>query len=246
MAKFRTFYTNLFVALGESFWILFAFIVTSLGFSYLVQSSAMLESFFATTQGQLWAGAAIYVVSAAVVLFPVWKRHGKAVIARTLGVDKRPTDVIWWLPFVTWLAYMVATIIVALFAKALLPWVDQTQEQDVGFADLTFAYEYVFAFIALVVLPPIAEELLFRGYLFGRLRGRLGFWMTTLLVSVLFGLVHGQWNVGIDTAVLSIFLCILREKTGTVWASMAVHAIKNGIAYFFLFIAPLLGYNLIQ
>ena len=92
-----------------------------------------------------------------------------------------------------------------------------------------------------MVLPPIAEELLFRGYLFGRLREQFGFWFTTLIVSIAFGFVHFQWNVGIDTAVLSVFLCYLRERTGSIWASMILHAIKNGFAYFLLFIAPLIG-----
>jgi membrane protease YdiL (CAAX protease family) len=100
------------------------------------------------------------------------------------------------------------------------------------------------AFIALVILPPVAEELLFRGYLFGHLRTTMGFWTTSLVVSAAFGFIHGQWNVGIDTFILSLFLCYLRETTGSLWASMLLHGIKNGVAYFFLFIAPMIGINL--
>ena len=126
-----------------------------------------------------------------------------------------------------------------------LPWIDLEQSQDVGFAGISQPYEYVLAFIALVILPPIAEEVLFRGYLFGRLRSRMRLVLSALIVSVAFGFVHGQWNVGIDTFVLSLFLCYLREATGSLWAPIVLHAIKNGLAYALLFIAPLLGYQLL-
>ena len=128
---------------------------------------------------------------------------------------------------------------------SLIPGFDSEQAQKVGFDGVTTTAEYVMAFIGLVVLPPIFEELLFRGYLFGRLRKYVPFWLAAIVTSIAFGFVHGQWNVGVDTFVLSIFLCYLREHTGSLWASMLLHGIKNGLAYFFLFIAPLLGFNLV-
>ena len=146
---------------------------------------------------------------------------------------------------VMWVLYMSTTIIVGIIAKLVLPWLDVDQEQQVGFQDISQPLEYVAAFIALVILPPVAEELLFRGYLFGRIRERAGFWLTTAVVSIVFGLVHLQWNVGIDVAVLSVFLCYLRERTGSVWSSIALHAVKNSVAYFFLFIGPLIGIQLL-
>jgi membrane protease YdiL (CAAX protease family) len=141
--------------------------------------------------------------------------------------------------------YMVATSLAAVAARFLLPWIDQNQTQDVGFADINTAWEYVAAFFGLVVLPPVAEELIFRGYLLGRLREKFSAWPAAIVVSAVFGFVHGQWNVGLDVFVLSLFLCYLRERTGSVWAGMALHGLKNGIAYFFLFIGPLIGINLV-
>jgi membrane protease YdiL (CAAX protease family) len=40
----------------------------------------------------------------------------------------------------------------------------------------------------------------------------------------------------IDTFTLSLILVYLREKTGGLWSSMGLHAIKNGIAFVSLFI----------
>jgi len=245
-AKLRRFFGGVITLLGESSWVLFCFfVVAAVVFGLTLYYVPVLETFFDTTLGQLLAGGLIYALVVLVVVLPVWVLRGHRYVRTVLGIDKYPTRSIWWLPFLLWAAYMGATIIAAIVAN-LLPWVDAEQEQNVGFQDLAQPIEYVIAFLALVVLPPIAEELLFRGYLFGRLRERFGFWLTTIVVSIVFGVVHMQWNVGIDVAVLSVFLCYLRERTGSLWASMALHAIKNGLAYFLLFIAPLLGWQLVQ
>jgi membrane protease YdiL (CAAX protease family) len=61
-------------------------------------------------------------------------------------------------------------------------------------------------------------------------------WLTTLVVSVLFGIAHGQWNVGIDVFALSVSMCVLRELTGSIWAGALVHIIKNLIAFIGVFV----------
>ena len=68
----------------------------------------------------------------------------------------------------------------------------------------------------------------------------------TLVTSVIFGALHtltGKdgllWIAAIDTFALSLVLCYLREKTGNLYASMGVHAIKNGIAFLALFVLHL-------
>lgn len=221
------------------------FVVAALTFGVLAKYLPELGALSETTVGQLLFGGLIYAAVLLLVVLPVWLMKGRGYVTRLLGVDKRPTRSIWWVPFLVWVVYMAATIIAAV-AASYLPWVDGQQAQDVGFDDLTQPIQYLVAFVALVIIPPIAEELLFRGYLFGRLRERFGFWFTTIVVSIVFGIVHMQWNVGIDVAVLSVFLCYLRERTGTIWASIVLHTIKNGLAYFLLFIAPLIDWRLIQ
>lgn len=240
-ASIRRFVGACAVLIGEPSWVLFSFFfVAGLVFAKLVDAIPGLTDLFATTIGQLVANGLVYALVVILVIIPIWIKRDSTYVKRILGIDRRPTRSIVWLPFLLWAAYMGATIIAA-YITQFFPWIDGTQEQGVGFENLSQPIEYVAAFVALVVLPPIAEELLFRGYLFGRLRERFGFWLTTFVVSVLFGLVHLQWNVGIDVAVLSVFLCYLRERTGSVWAGMVLHAIKNGLAYFILFIYPLLG-----
>jgi membrane protease YdiL (CAAX protease family) len=114
------------------------------------------------------------------------------------------------------------------------------QAQETGFQRLTQYYEYALAFVTLIIVAPLAEEILFRGFLYGKLRKRMPLWVAMLITSALFGLIHGQWNVGLDVFALSIVLCSLREITGSIWAGILLHMIKNSIAFFIIFIAPML------
>jgi membrane protease YdiL (CAAX protease family) len=54
-----------------------------------------------------------------------------------------------------------------------------------------------------------------------------------------FGAVHGQWNVAIDVFSLSLIMCGLREITGNIWAGALLHMLKNGLAFYILFINPM-------
>lgn len=232
--------------IGESSWVLFSFFaVVALAFGLLLYLLPSVEPFLGSTVGQLLSGGVLYTLVLLVVITPIWLMRDTAYVARILAVTKLPSRAIWWLPVLFWFIYMSLSIVVSVGAT-FIPWIDGNQPQDTGFTNLEHVYEYVLAFVALVILPPVAEELLFRGYLFGRLREYSGFATTTIAVSIIFGIVHMQWNVGIDVAILSVFLCYLREKTGTIWASMVLHSLKNAVAYFLLFIAPLLGWQLVQ
>jgi membrane protease YdiL (CAAX protease family) len=118
------------------------------------------------------------------------------------------------------------------------------QVQDTGFNQLTEGYQYILAFLTLVVIAPVAEETLFRGFLFGKLRRYVPLWVAILVTSALFGFLHAEWSVGIDTFALSIILCLLRVYSKSLWAPILLHMIKNGLAYYILFINPLLLHTL--
>lgn len=234
------------VIVGEPVWVVLCLFGLSLGLVRVVMSLLpALSAASETTTGQLVANASIYMLAAALVLIPLLIRKVSwPNITQLLGVSERPklAHLAWTLP--AYVIYFLTAVLVSLVA-ANIPGFDSDQAQNVGFDDVTTIAGYVMAFVGLVILPPIFEEVLFRGYLLGRLRKYTGFWFSTIVTSLAFGLVHLQWNVGIDTFVLSIFLCFLREHTKSLWAPILLHAIKNGLAYLFIFIAPLLGFNLL-
>jgi membrane protease YdiL (CAAX protease family) len=94
----------------------------------------------------------------------------------------------------------------------------------------------IMGFFAVAIVAPIIEEIIFRGWLYGKIRSRLNMIASILIVSLLFGLIHRQWNLGLNTFVTSIVLCGLREMTGTIYSGIIVHMIKNGIAFYLVYV----------
>ncbi|MGB3024104.1 MAG: type II CAAX endopeptidase family protein [Candidatus Saccharimonadales bacterium] len=137
-----------------------------------------------------------------------------------------------------WAGYFMAIALVANVVMWLLPQFNSDQIQEIGFNTGGDVTEKISAFVVVVIAAPIVEEIVFRGYLQGSLRRFMPWWLGGVITSVAFGVVHGQWNVGIDVFILSMVACYLRERTGAIWAGIGLHMIKNSIAYYILFWAP--------
>ena len=85
--------------------------------------------------------------------------------------------------------------------------------------------------VSAVIGAPIAEELFFRGFFYRALRSRLALWPAVLVSSAVFGLMH--W-VGGDPfasaaprAIFGVVVCLLLERTGSLYPGMAMHATLN-------------------
>lgn len=174
----------------------------------------------------------------------VWyvRRH-KGTLAQ-LGLT-RPRLPHLWMALAGFGIYFVSYIVIAVVTSALVPSLDVEQKQDIGFDNATSQLELLLTFLSLVVLPPLAEEIVFRGFMFAGLRRAWPFVTATFLTSLFFAAGHLLggfsdepllWIAALDTFVLSLVLCTLREKTGSLWPSIYVHAIKNGLAFSVLFL----------
>lgn len=138
------------------------------------------------------------------------------------------------------LPYILGSLLLLSVVQQLIPGFNVDEVQEIGFdTSIVDRFSRVMAFVALVIVAPVCEEILFRGYLYGKIR-RYGVALAAIVTSVVFALLHGQWNVAIDVFALSLVLCYLREFTGSIWAGIVLHMVKNSIAYYFLFIAPLM------
>ncbi len=140
--------------------------------------------------------------------------------------------------------YIVMFAIITVISKMVAPSLNLEQEQQIGFEANKGIVNLLLAGVSLVILPPIVEEILCRGYLYTGLKSRMKFIPATIITSLVFATAHLQfgsdapllWVAAIDTFVLSLVLVYLREKTGRLAAPMFLHAYKNLVAFSILFI----------
>lgn len=167
------------------------------------------------------------------------KAKRRAVQMNVTGMTRLPnaTDL---LPFLTGVVgYYIIVLTLTIFASLILPESIISQQQNVGFATTGNVWWQIgIIMLVLVALTPVLEELIFRGFLLGKLERVAQFWPAALVVSLLFALAHGQVNVGITTFILSMINCLLRRYTGSIWAGVGVHMVVNLVATLLVFIWP--------
>lgn len=172
------------------------------------------------------------------ILLPTAINKNEITTRQELGLSSLPTWKDILMAPAGLVIYFILSSVLIMIASQIIPGFDVNQVQNTGFNNTHQSSELILAFITLVIVAPVAEETLFRGYLYSKLRKYAPVWVAVLVTSLFFGALHGAWNVGVDTFALSIVLCSLREATGSLWASILLHMMKNGIAFYVLFIAP--------
>jgi len=176
----------------------------------------------------------VYVAMTLIIGIVVWYRYRKLSFEQ-IGLPRLPEWSDIGLSLAGVIVYMLAST-VALTLASNIPGFSPDQAQDLGLGRL-FGSDLVLGFVVLVVLTPLFEEVIFRGFLYGRLRNlQFPWWVSSLVVSILFGLAHMQWNVGVDVFFLSMVACMLREMTDSIWAGVLLHMVKNFLAFLVTFV----------
>lgn len=156
-----------------------------------------------------------------------------------IGLGRRPKSDDIVKAAIGYAIFLAVSFLLTLLMNSLLSGVNIDQNQNLGFSQLHGAGDGLLAFIALVILPPLGEEPLVRGYLYSGLRKHWRVISSVLATSIFFGLAHLEignggplvWGAAIDTFFLSVILCFLREKTGALYAGILVHMLNNVLAF---------------
>jgi membrane protease YdiL (CAAX protease family) len=88
-----------------------------------------------------------------------------------------------------------------------------------------------------VIIAPLAEEFIFRGYIYGVLRRNLGIVPGVLLTSLLFASIHLSLSALPALFLFGICLTLAYERTGSLWVPMLMHAGFNLLNFAALFAA---------
>ncbi len=230
-------------ALGLTVWVVFSLFVGQALAAIIVFSlpQASNDSVVATILAALG-----YILALALALCVPALATRKFASKETLGIGRLPLVSDIGLGTLAVLPYYITSGIILWFGMEVLKVVDPNVGQQIPFQNLTLQIEFIVAFITLVVMAPFAEELLFRGYFLGRMKEKTGKWVAVFVTALVFGLMHLlsftdtglvlQWSAAADTFAMGLVAGLLRVFTGSIWAGVVLHAIKNGIAFYFLFI----------
>ena len=109
---------------------------------------------------------------------------------------------------------------------------DDQLPKELGADDSTLALVAVAILVA--VVAPVAEEFFFRGYFYRSLRNWRGIWPAAVGTGIVFGAIHGSSADPAFLLPLAFFgfaLCLLYEKTGSLYPCIALHCANNSVAF---------------
>jgi membrane protease YdiL (CAAX protease family) len=136
-----------------------------------------------------------------------------------------------------WRAVGWSALGIVAFYAVLLTWSaifgspKQNTAEEVGANESQLAL--IAAGVLFVVFAPVAEEFFFRGFFYGSLRSKLPTVWAVLINGTVFGVIHATTGVSAVPPLifLGIVLCLVREKTGSLYPCIAIHALNNSLAY---------------
>jgi membrane protease YdiL (CAAX protease family) len=136
--------------------------------------------------------------------------------------------------------YATAYALVALYSLALtllgLDFLEPSQQIPDAFYDHAWLLAVIGA--SVVITAPIAEEVLFRGFIFGGLRRGLAFVPAALLSGFLFSLGHTDPGLVIPFTLVGMVLAYTYERSGSLYTSIGVHFIFNAVSFVALVLVP--------
>ena len=172
-------------------------------------------------------GIAVILGAPVVILFAglfIKLRHGPALV-NYLGLN-------WprWRAVILWSLGMAAVLI---SGEVLTMLINRPVVPDVMIDVYRTADFKPVLWLAIIILGPAVEEIIFRGFLFhGWKESRLGSWGTIVLTAASWAIIHLQYDFyGIATIfAYGIFLGLVRLRTGSVLLCTGLHCALNLIA----------------
>ena len=96
-------------------------------------------------------------------------------------------------------------------------------EHSTDIIDLSFPV----AVITIAILPPLCEEFIFRGFVYGGYRKSCRPAGAIFMSAFLFGLIHGNINQFAYAFLIGISMALLAEATGSIWPTVLMHFLIN-------------------
>lgn len=194
----------------------------------LLSLAALLGAAGSSSSGTVSAGSAALLAVSALVLYGWQGLSAWLFSLRSAGRSlalwgfRRPNRaILWTVPLGLVAVYAVSLAHELVVHPEQQPIVNEFPRSGAGAA--------LFVVVA-VVMAPLFEEIVFRGFLFRGLANSWGWVWGALASAAVFGLAHLQLDVFVPLATLGFFLAWAYKRTGSLWSCIAMHGIFNAIA----------------
>ena len=112
----------------------------------------------------------------------------------------------------------------------LVMWLEPPRDELHNLEQLVDRAPLLEALVMLAVLPPICEEILFRGVLARSLATKLPIWIAITLSALLFSAYHLSLVQAPATLTLGLVFALLAIRADSVVPSIVAHGLNNGLA----------------
>jgi hypothetical protein len=153
-----------------------------------------------------------------------------------LGLRRFDSE-LWWLPLGAAAGAYVSIIIYSLVLTSIGADAAAPKQEDL---DELFESRAVLplAGIATVLMAPLAEEVFFRGFIFGGLIRPLGLFGAMAVSGFVFAIFHvtsvETLGVILPFGLIGMLFAWLYYRTGSLWPSVAAHLIFNSVSFIIL------------
>lgn len=128
---------------------------------------------------------------------------------------------------------LVPAVLVVLLplSRILLPLLPASEKGLQPSLDLVFSNGYLYAFLSIVLLPAISEEILCRGFILSGLRSILGKWESIIVCAALFAVLHLQLIRIPFAFVPGVAISYIAWESRSLVLPIAMHFLHNGILF---------------
>lgn len=94
-------------------------------------------------------------------------------------------------------------------------------------ASSQYSVNFMVGLILYGILSPVAEEIIFRGIIYNRLKRIFPVLLSIVLSALLFGIFHGNMVQGIYATLMGLIIALFYEKYESFYAPLIIHIVAN-------------------
>lgn len=184
------------------------------------QSADLINSYSMVIQ--IVTNAALIPIAWKLLQKDEWKRKDQGLRSRIMVAESlKPGRIALILAFFITLSVLLNQLIAWSGLHQLFPAYEAIAESVYNENQMLVSY------LAVVLLAPFAEELIYRGLAYRRIRDYVGIRWAVLMSAAIFGIIHGNMVQFIFAFMMGLAMALIYERYRTIWAPIIAHMAVN-------------------